>query len=115
MHTKAHSLIQAVSVAVVSHDVKERRFVALHLAAYQLDHESTRQPPALKLGMRTYPADLTERTGIHALTGHGDQALTFEAAEVLTEFDGPRAERAWAGQDGQRERLRGVLRTWCSV
>ena len=48
--------------------------------------------------------------GAHALAGHGDQAVAFEAAEVVAEFGGSRAEGPGAGQSGQFDRLRRVLR-----
>src|SRR5687767_10402466 len=45
--------------------------------------------------MRTYRADLRIMVHMQALTGHCSQAIIFENAMIMSEFDGSRTE--WPG------------------
>src|SRR5664279_926447 len=63
---EAHLFIESMCPVVVSHDMQERYFVALHLATDQLGHQPARETAALKVRMRAYATYLAERSGTHA-------------------------------------------------
>jgi len=103
MVAKSHSLIQAPRVEVVVHDMKKWRLIAPQLETNQLLDEATRVTPALKVGVGTNAADLSQRTCFHAFSRHGHQSPGLEHANVL-------AELASSGGEGPRLRDRGKFK-----
>ena len=104
---KAHSLVQLARAGVVAHHMQERRFVAQHLAADQLEHQPLREATALKVRMRADAADLAqvyERSPAIAISRGPSKTPKYSPSSMV------QAERTGIRQLGELERLRRVLR-----
>ena len=59
---------------VVTDDVKDRCFAAVHLVANEFEHQSASKASALEIWVSTYAANLPKRAGLETLASHCNQA-----------------------------------------
>src|SRR3978361_1202907 len=89
--------------------VEEGLLVTLEDGAGHDRGEPGAEPTPAEVGMRAHRTDLAEPPGRESLTGHGDQAVAVERADVPAELDGADRERAGPGELHQGEHLADVV------